>query len=103
MLKPVPGSPEEPDNRWAFSRKKVEDNNEVIQADPVLNYSEEQSRVTRMQGVAVSDHFKANIDKLIMGTRPMSEWDKFIDEIKANGLDELTKAYNDAYISFMQK
>ena len=102
-LKPAPGSEEEPDNRWVYSREKVEKNGEVIPADPVLNYSEEQSKVIRTQGVAVSDHFKANIDKFIMGTRPMSEWETFQEELKSLGVGELSRAYNDAYAEFMKK
>lgn len=102
-LKPAPGSGEEPDNRWVYSREKVEKNGEVIPADPVLNYTEEQSKIIRTQGVAVSDHFKANIDKFIMGTRPMSEWETFVEELKGCGVEELGRAYNNAYADFMKK
>lgn len=102
-LKPAPGGEEVPDNLWVSSREKVEGNGEVIPADPVLNYSEDQTKVIRTQGVAVRDHFKANIDKFIMGTRPISEWDAFVNELKDLGVEDLTKAYNDAYTDYMKK
>lgn len=102
-LKPAPGSAEGADNRWVFSREKAEENGEVIPADPVLNYTEEQAAIIRTKGVAVTDHFAANIDKFIMGTRPMSEWETFVQELESYGVAELEKVYNDAYKDFLSK
>lgn len=102
-LKPAPGSAQETDNRWVFSREKVEGNKEAIPADPVLSYTEEQAEIIRTKGVAVTDHFAANIDKFIMGTRPMSEWEMFVEELQGYGVADLEKVYNDAYQDFLSK
>lgn len=41
--------------------------------------------------------FNSNIDRFITGDRPISEFDAFVEELKAQGAEEMEKIYNDAY------
>ncbi len=91
------------DDRMMFSRSVMEDNNAVIDPDPVLVYTDNQLKVLKSNGTDISDYFKQNIDKFIMGTRPMSEWDAFINEIKQLGVSELEAVLNEAYQAYKSK
>jgi len=102
-LKPVTGDPAEADNRWMFSREKMEKAKGVISAEPVIGFNDEQTKVLRSKGTVISDYFKQNIDKFIMGARPMSEWGKFVDEVNKLGVNDLMKTYNDAYTEYKKK
>jgi len=99
----LPGDPVPEDDRWMFSRKKVEDANQVIPADPVLKFTEQQTNELRSKGTNIRDYFKQNIDKFIMGTRPFGEWEQFTEEIKKLGVDDVAKIYNDAYAKYKGK
>ncbi|MDL2234274.1 extracellular solute-binding protein [Ruminococcaceae bacterium OttesenSCG-928-L11] len=102
-LKNTPGDPEPIDNRWEHSKNKINTNGDSIPADPVLNYSEAQSQVIKNTGVILDDYFKQNIDKFIMGTRPIAEWEDFVAELQALGVDEVKAAFNEAYAEFNSK
>ena len=93
----LPGDPVPEDDRWMFSREKMEKANQVIPADPVLKFTEQQTSELRSKCTLIQDYFKQNIDKFIMGTRPISEYDQFVEEIKKLGVDDVAKVYNDAY------
>lgn len=99
----LPGDPVPEDDRWMFSRKKMEDANQVIPADPVLKFTEQQTSELRSKGTNIRDYFKQNIDKFIMGTRPFSEWDQFVEEIKKLGVEDVAKIYNNAYAAYKSK
>lgn len=99
----LPGDPVPEDDRWMFSRKKMEDANQVIPADPVLKFTEQQTNELRSKGTNIRDYFKQNIDKFIMGTRPFGEWEQFTEEIKKLGVDDVAKIYNDAYAKYKGK
>ncbi|KIL41458.1 hypothetical protein SD70_07445 [Gordoniibacillus kamchatkensis] len=43
------------------------------------------------------------MDKFIIGTRPLSDYDKFIQQLKDSGALEIEKIYNDAYVRLMQQ
>lgn len=99
----LPGDPVPEDDRWMYSRKKVEDANQVISADPVLKFTEQQTNELRSKGTNIRDYFKQNIDKFIMGTRPFSEWEQFVDEVIELGVDDVKQIYNDAYDNYKNK
>lgn len=102
-LKDVTGDPVPQDDRWMYSRKKMEAAAQVIPADPVLKYTEEQTKDLRSKCTNFQDYFKQNIDKFIMGTRPIKEWDQFVEEIKKLGVSDVEKIYNDAYAQYINK
>jgi|GEM_PF-1864204 len=99
----LPGDPVPEDDRWMFSREKMEQANQVIPADPVLKFTEQQTSELRSKCTLIQDYFKQNIDKFIMGTRPISEYDQFVEEIKKLGVDDVAKIYNDAYQEYKSR
>lgn len=44
-----------------------------------------------------------NVSKFILGERPLSEWDAYIKELEALGVNDLIKLYNDSYNEFKAK
>ena len=93
----VPGDPAPNDNRLMFSRNIMESIGAVIDPDPALAYTDEQTRILRNNGTDIRDYFNQNIDRFIMGTRPLSQWNAFLNEINALGLDRVQTVLNDAY------
>jgi putative aldouronate transport system substrate-binding protein len=75
----------------------------VITPDPSLVYTEDQTRLLRNNGTDIRDYFNQNIDKFIMGTRPLNEWNAFINEINALGIDRVESALNEAYNTYKAK
>jgi putative aldouronate transport system substrate-binding protein len=100
---PVPGDPVAQDNRLMYSRNVMESIGAVITPDPSLVYTEDQTRVLRNNGTDIRDYFNQNIDKFIMGTRPINEWNTFISEINAIGLDRVENVLNEAYRTYKVK
>ena len=100
---PVPGDPVPQDNRLMYSRNVMESIGAVITPDPSLVYTEEQTRVLRNNGTDIRDYFNQNIDKFIMGTRPINEWNTFINEINAIGVDRVENVLNEAYRAYKAK
>lgn len=102
-LKPNAAEPVKEDNLYMFSRKVMEDAKAVIEPDPSLSYSEEQLKIKKSKGTALQDYFKQNIDKFIMGARPIGEWEQFVTELNDRGVSELTAMLNEAYKSYLDK
>jgi ABC-type glycerol-3-phosphate transport system substrate-binding protein len=100
---PVPGDPVPADNRLMYSRNVMESINAVIPPDPTLSYTDDQAKVLRNNGTEIRDHFTQNIDKFIMGTRPLSEWNAFVAEFNALGINDLSAALNAAYAVYKAK
>ena len=58
--------------------------------------NEEQDKLATLQANTLTV-FNSNIDRFITGDRPISEFDAFVEELKAQGAEEMEKIYNDAY------
>lgn len=50
-----------------------------------------------IQGAAIKKAKDENIAKFILGTRPIGEWDQYVNELKALGMDKLVEIYRTAY------
>jgi len=59
-------------------------------------FTEEESETLRKLEVQVTTIFEQNVDRFIMGTRQMSEWDAFRQQMMDAGVDKIEKIYNDA-------
>jgi putative aldouronate transport system substrate-binding protein len=101
--KPLAADPQPADNRLMYSRNVMESINAVIPPDPTLRYTEDQTKILRNNGTEIRDHFTQNIDKFIMGTRPIGEWNKFIDEIRSLGLDKVAEVLNESYAKYKSR
>lgn len=92
---------EEPyNNREGYSKKLYYNNNAVIARPPVLIFNKEQQDVRKDKETIIKDYVTAELDKFIMGARPLSDWDKFVEDIKKKGVEDVLKAYADAYATY---
>ncbi|QNK58809.1 extracellular solute-binding protein [Paenibacillus sp. PAMC21692] len=94
---------ESDENLYMYSRKVMEDASGIVAPDPVLAYTEDQTKVVRNKGTVISDYFKENIDKFVMGARPISEWETFVGELQKRDTEEVAAIYNEAYQSYLSK
>lgn len=66
-----------------------------IPSPPSLVFSGDAMEVIREYRQPLYDYLLVEISKMIVGERPLSEWDKLIEEAKRLGSDKVLKAYND--------
>lgn len=59
-------------------------------------FTEEETDRMKQLGSKVNTKFEQQIDKFIMGARPMSEYDAFAAELVEDGAEEMAQIYNDA-------
>ncbi|MCU6711426.1 extracellular solute-binding protein [Paenibacillus sp. J5C_2022] len=59
-------------------------------------FTEEESEALRRLEIQVTTIFEQGVDRFIMGTRPMSEWGAFRQQMLDAGVAEIEKIYNDA-------
>lgn len=64
-------------------------------SDPAFT-SEQSTRVTELLQ-NINNVFDQEIDKFIIGQKSMDEWPAFVEQLKAQGTEELEQIYNDAY------
>jgi putative aldouronate transport system substrate-binding protein len=64
---------------------------------PKPSFTAEENDILNNQGGSVKKAMESNIASFITGTRSMSEWDKYVSEIKALGLDKVLGVYKTAY------
>lgn len=58
--------------------------------------AEEQERFTFVNE-SISTHFKENMARFIMGDRPLSEWDAYVEEAKSLGVEEMIQLHETAW------
>jgi putative aldouronate transport system substrate-binding protein len=49
------------------------------------------------------DTIRQNTAEFILGTRPLSEWDAYVSELKAKGMDKYLESVNKAYKDYQKK
>jgi len=76
--------------------EKLKKNATILGKRP-LPFDNEQNKKRIDLSVAAHDYCLQEVDKFIMGKRPMGEWDAFINELKAKGAAELETLYNSVY------
>jgi putative aldouronate transport system substrate-binding protein len=85
---------------WAYTQAQQAEKDAEITTNilSVLPVDEEFLKV--QQKLALSTFISEEVTKFITGTRPISEFDKFVSELKTKGLDEQTTALNTWYIKY---
>ena len=68
-----------------------------LPAQPVLAYTDEEKEVRDTIGVNIQTHVSEEISKFLLGERSMDEWDTYVAEIEAMGLDELKAIHESSY------
>lgn len=59
-------------------------------------FTEEEAEILKNLETQIGSMFNQEIDKFIMGTRPLSEYDRFMEDLRALGVADLEKVFNDA-------
>lgn len=65
------------------------------QLAPAFNFFEQE--VVNVSEAAITKAYQENIAKFILGTRDVSEWDEYVQEIKNLGLQDVLNSYTAAY------
>ncbi|MDD9269573.1 extracellular solute-binding protein [Paenibacillus sp. GCM10023248] len=81
--------------RWASQMTEA---NGYVQVRSVPPFTKEESEKLKKLTVKVDTLVDQEMDKFIIGVRPLSDYDKFMKSMADNGVAEIEKIYNDAYI-----
>lgn len=67
-----------------------------------FTYTEDENRVLSTSGKDIEKYVEEMRDKFIVGDVPFSEWDSYVDEIHAMGLDEYMDVQQEAYERYLE-
>ncbi|WP_127585338.1 extracellular solute-binding protein [Paenibacillus koleovorans] len=65
--------------------------------DPQLSFTQAEQDIVSKNLQPIMDKTSEYMIKFIIGQEPLSNFDKYVEELKQRGLDELVKTYNAAY------
>ncbi|QDP42218.1 extracellular solute-binding protein [Radiobacillus deserti] len=72
---------------------------ETLPPDPPIKYNEVELEQATLLSTPLLDHVKQSTLQFILGQRDLSEWDAYIKELEAKGLDRYVQQANDVYQS----
>jgi len=81
-----------PEQIYAVSRVQVDSGEYRI---PSISFTEENQEKYNILNVSIGTLSDENVGKFITGQRPMSEWDQFLNELDAIGIQDFIKLHND--------
>lgn len=91
-------------NEALYTRENVEGARKAInfleaRSNPKnwLSGNEQEIEIMRQTGKTIETYAEEQLSKFILGMRPISEWDAYVKEVEALGLDKLLDAYDKAY------
>jgi len=76
---------------------------EILPQAPPILFNEEQREQFNMKDTPLMDYVKAQTLKFMLGTEPLSNWDKFVAECKAKGADAIVDQANQIYVKTKDK
>jgi putative aldouronate transport system substrate-binding protein len=79
------------------SFQKVMADKKLLPIAPPILYTPDEREQANMITTPLMDYVKAMTSKFILGTEPLSNWDKFVAEAKAKGSDKVTDLANQVY------
>ncbi|MFC3769680.1 extracellular solute-binding protein [Paenibacillus sp. GCM10012303] len=82
---------------WSDSVKQQKDRKEVIEKPLDPPFTEEEREKLKQLTTKVDTIVTQNVDKFILGSRPLSELDAFAKEVAAGGASEIEDIYNAAW------
>lgn len=89
------------DGWWNHQQATVMEGKLTFVMLPNVYMSAEQSeRVADLKSL-IENHIKAESAKFIAGVRPLSEFDAYMEELKALGIEEYVQLHKDAYAAYM--
>ena len=76
--------------------------NVTVAANPPLSFTEEELKTINEKFVAIADVRIAAQQKWLTGQEKVEAgWDKYINDLKENGLEEMIAAYQSAYTRYL--
>lgn len=98
--RPKPGTPYvEYLNTWLLNAA----NADMYTPNIFLPFTPDEQKTLSDTVANLNDKYNSQIMLFITGKKPMSDWDKFISDLKASGGDQMTKMHNDAYVKYVKK
>jgi putative aldouronate transport system substrate-binding protein len=79
------------------SFQKIMENKKVLPIAPPILYTSDEREQANMISTPLMDYVKSTTLKFMLGTEPLSNWDKFVAEAKAKGADKLIEQANQVY------
>ncbi|TMV48148.1 extracellular solute-binding protein [Paenibacillus mesophilus] len=83
--------------QWSDTVKQQKDRKEVVEKPLDPPFNEEEREKLKQLNSKVDTVVTQNIDKFILGSRPLSELDAFAKEVAASGATEIEDIYNAAW------
>lgn len=68
-----------------------------LQQQPVLAFTEEEQDVVNTIGTNIQTYVNEQISKFMLGERSFDEWDAYVTEVEALGLDQLKAVHESSY------
>ena len=62
-----------------------------------ISFTEDEQEILSETGAAIRSFARENISKFLIGQKPLSEWDSFVEDLYDMDLDELLSVYETAY------
>lgn len=79
------------------------ENGAVADAVPAIIFTENEMEQVKMLETPINTYIDENLSQLITGLKPISEYDKFVSDLKGMGAEDLLKIYNEAYKRYAGK
>ena len=64
---------------------------------PILAFNEEEKEIVDTVGTNIQTHVNEQISKFLLGERSIDEWDAYVAEVEALGLDQLKAVHESSY------
>jgi putative aldouronate transport system substrate-binding protein len=77
--------------------QKIMSSKQVLPKAPPILYTPDEREQANMISTPLMDYVKATTLKFMLGTEPLTNWDKFVAECKAKGADKLINQANKVY------
>ncbi|MCD6122689.1 MAG: hypothetical protein J7K04_12700 [Spirochaetales bacterium] len=84
-------------NKIAFAARKDYQDNYIIDAFPMLSFTEDETNVLKDKYSQIRSYVLENTAKFMVGARPLGDFDKFVKELNDMGLKDVTAIYQKAY------
>lgn len=88
---------------WSDQVKKQKEQKEVIEKPLDPPFTDKERDQLKQLNTKVDTIVTQNIDKFILGTRPIAELDAFAKEVAASGATEIERIYNEAWSRMNKK
>lgn len=68
-----------------------------MEQQPVLSFNEEEQAVVNSVGTNIKTYVDESVSKFMLGERSFDEWDAYVAEVEALGLDQLKAVHESSY------